>query len=191
MYSTLQLEHRASGLDSSQLAWFCRRSIRLKHKLKLCRTHSPVAAAAIYLFRAGLKEIRSLHLRHAAFVTDAVVTALTETCPSLTDINLSFCRYNISDTAVLAISQHCVLLSRLDLTCCMTITDVAVIDIARKLKILTNVNVRGCVLLTDRAALALVQECPVLTTLKLCFCHNTMHNGVWSERTACQTRQKS
>ena len=73
----------------------------------------------------------------------------------------------------------------------MTITDVAVIDIARKLKILTNVNVRGCVLLTDRAALALVQECPVLTTLKLCFCHNTMHNGVWSERTACQTRQKS
>ena len=81
-------------------------------------------------------------------IDDAVIIALADRCPALTQINVSWCT-NLTDAAIIALAEHCPTLTVIDVSYCRNLTDAAIIALAEHCPALTEVNAMYCNKMTD------------------------------------------
>ena len=99
-----------------------------------------------------------------SLITDEAIKAISAHCPSLKELNASFC--TITDEAVKTIAAKCPELRDIDVSYCKNLTDYAIKAIATGCPSLTTLDVSYCKNLTDEAIKAIAKLCPALTTLK-------------------------
>ena len=110
-------------------------------------------------FTSRIKEIgqslRNLDISNCSNLTDVAVMAVSEHCPKLTSLDVSMCK-KLTDAAVVAVSEHCPGLTSLNVCGCKNLTDAAVVAVSKKCPNLTSLNVEYCPNLTLPVALSLI-----------------------------------
>merc|ERR1712166_1337714 len=105
-------------------------------------------------------------------INDAVIIALADRCPALTDVDLRNC-WNLTDAAIIALAKRCPALTNVSVSWCNNLTDAAIIGLAERCPALTRISVSSCRNLTDAAIVALVECCPALTRIDVMYCTNS------------------
>jgi len=113
-------------------------------------------------------------------IDDAVIIALADRCPALTDVSVAGC-WNLTDAAIIRLAEGCPSLISIDVSNCSghrgmrycnKLTDAAVIALAERCPALTAVDVSWCKNLTDAAFIGLAEHCPALTSIYMNGCKN-------------------
>lgn len=115
--------------------------------------------------------LRELVLHMCTAITDDGVVSLSAGCQSLTTLDLSGCQ--VTDASVIALSNQPIslTLTTLNLGGCSAISDEAVRAIAQRCLLLTNLSLAECSFVTGDAVIAVCQGCRSLSTLHLCGMH--------------------
>ena len=90
---------------------------------------------------------------------DAVILALANGCPGLTNINVSSCGV-LTDAAIIALANGCPGLTNVNLTSCKNVTDATIIALVNGCPGLSDLDLTSCINVTDAAIVALANRCP-------------------------------
>ena len=153
----------------------------LRH-LELTNCSGSSDEALVALARTGPRSCL-LHLGlRAAFASEAALSELVTSCPSLTHLNISKCRA-ATDAALAAIARSCAALRVLDLRESDECTDAGLIAIAGGCPTLEELNCEECAdVLTDAAAAAIVKGLKQLRTLNAAGSGDLSHIGLQTLR---------
>lgn len=130
-----------------------------------------ITCGAIDSLSSNCKSLAILSIG-GSFVTDEVISILSEKCITMTSLDLSDGDL-ITDVAVRSIAAHNSALTKLKLCRCSNITDEAVLAISSACKALTYLDLSECVNITDNAVEAIAASCNELGTLFLRKCSIT------------------
>jgi hypothetical protein len=123
----------------------------------------------IQLLLGSATQVSTLLLMGCPDVSDDGLNVLSG-CNELKELDLTHCS-EISDKALVTISEHCPKLEMLSLTRCGKITSKGVEKIASQCPMLRYLNLDWCFGVRDNAIQALAFSCPLLETLVLQHCH--------------------
>ena len=115
-------------------------------------------------------DLEEANLADCSFLTSYSIKSLSELCPKLKYLNLSFCCSLKEDFAEYLV-QGCPFIHTLDISFCgMAISDKSITTLAQGLPNLKNLNVKGCVQLTDLAIENLASHALKLETITYTQC---------------------
>jgi hypothetical protein len=106
-----------------------------------------------------------------------LVVALAEHCALLTNVDFYRCN-QLTDTSVVALAEHCPQLTNVNFYNCDQLTDTSVVALAEHCPQLTHVNFSFCNQLTDTSVVALAEHCPLLTNVYFSFCDKLTDTSV-------------
>ena len=173
LLSASDLQRRITQLEDATRA--CR--AELQRRPSHCQEPPPpqpaTAASSCMLIRAEFPSELLVQLAETlgnplallvskAHLSKAFCKAARTAQATLTTLELDGC-YNITDTAVVAVTSACKRLTSLNLCGCHNISDAAVEAVASECKQLTSLTLHYCYNITDAAVQAVVSACPHLT----------------------------
>merc|ERR1712086_611200 len=139
-------------------------------------TNTNIDDAVIIALAEHCPALTDISVGNCISLTDAAIIALADRCPALTRISVDNCKY-LTNAAIIALAEHCPTLISVDVSNCKNLTDAAIIALAEHCPALTEINVRHCRNLTDAAIIGLAERCPALTYVGVRPCHQ-MTNAV-------------
>lgn len=166
--------HNITALDVSncqlitdEAVQFLAQNCRVLTSLNIsqCPVISYLSLQAIALHSTALATLNVCYCR----VTARGILAISQGCPSLTSLDLSYSFKTIPLEAALA----CTTLTDLNLSNCWEICDDLLIAIARSSPLLCRLDLSDCQHVTDRAVTFLSEYCTLLTSLDLSHCDIT------------------
>merc|ERR1712086_144750 len=134
-------------------------------------TNTNIDDAVIIALAEHCPALTDISVDNCKYLTNSAIIALAEHCPTLISVDVSNCK-NLTDAAIIALAEHCLVLTRISVISCTNLTDAAIIGLAERCPALTNVDVRYCWNLTDAAIIALAEHCPALTEINVRHCRN-------------------
>lgn len=141
--------------------------IEHKRVQELFRGHSnKLTDECILLLSQSCPSLTHLNISRCDRITDASITMLSRSCRELSHLCLWDCTA-ITDVSIIALSVGCPGLKYLDLWGCKNISDASVIELSRRCNSLVHLDLAYCNLLTDAAIGALFRNCPYLVYLNV------------------------
>ena len=109
-------------------------------------TQFPSSATDADVIRVAKKwnsSVQTICLKSCRHITDTAIVALAEHCPNLQNINLYGCKH-ITDTAIVALAEHCPILHTIRLNHCNQFTDTAIVALAEHCPDIHTIDLYGC-----------------------------------------------
>ncbi|KAJ7553334.1 hypothetical protein O6H91_06G093900 [Diphasiastrum complanatum] len=208
LYLEVSCRKKIQLLRSEVLEKVLQRYTNLQHlDLSLCIRVTDASLLSV----AKLVGVRllTINLSKIGGFSDAGLAYLARDCPSILDIDLSYCS-NLSDLGIIALAQLSNLQS-LKLVGCHSITDAGLGCLAAGCKNLCALNLKGCLGITDAGIAFIAANCKLLHTLDLSYtevtekglasitildslkdlnlvaCNNVDDNGLEYLRSGCKT----
>jgi hypothetical protein len=134
--------------------------------LQRCTMVSDPGVLAVAQAASGLRKLNLERSDLPYKVTDVALLALAQHCVNLTELNLHNCE-KISDSGLSWLSGTCHALQTLDIRGCSKVTDVGMRTLSEGLPLLQRLRIAGCKRVGDVGIRHLAAGCPELTELDL------------------------
>ncbi|KAF4521328.1 hypothetical protein B566_EDAN002333 [Ephemera danica] len=153
-------------------------------------------------------KLQHLNLNSCSSITDVSLKALSDGCPQMMHINISWCVdalargcpklrtfiskgcTQINDRAVSSLANFCTNLEVINLHGCHNLTDDAVQQLAENCPRLRYLCLSGCSHLTDTSLQMLAQHCQSLSTLEVAGCSQFTDTGFHALAKSCRLLEK-
>jgi N-acetylglutamate synthase-like GNAT family acetyltransferase len=156
---TLDVSH-CNRITSAGLKLLARSCTQLEY-VHLAQCQAVDDGGIVALAKHCKANIRQLNLQQLSLLTDESLTALGAHCPSLTDLDVSYCEL-LRSTGVQAVAEGCPQLTRLELSCCHALSAQGIQAVAAHCAKLRHIGLRSVAWLEDAAVKGLLEGCPLL-----------------------------
>lgn len=168
MYQMLHRDHSPSGLTHEQMMWFFKRGISMK-SVSFVPIVSDTLLFSLASHQQACSNLTSIDLSHCREVSDVAMIEVSQQCYRLTDLDLSYtyCR----NETLMAFAMTSTSLRSLNIASDLHITDESVQFLAQRCPLLQSVDMSQCQHVSSMSLKAIAKYSSALTSLRLCSCH--------------------
>ena len=125
----------------------------------------------------NVSDLKRISLRYCKGITDIGISALSRSCPLLSDVGFFDCS-NITDIGISALAESCPLLSSIKISSCGNITDIGISVLGKAYPLLSYINLSYSKKISDMAISDLARSCPLIIRVDMAYCQNITAIGV-------------